>query len=107
MPAASGGKAQPGSGGGPVKVPASVAGKPSRMDRSPKRSRCLTQAPARTTDSAPTTLLSHTIAPGSTMLARPMWQPWIIAPGPITVSSSMTTSPVISAESNKTVPAAH
>jgi hypothetical protein len=69
---ASGGKAQPGIGGGPVKVPTSLAGKPSRMDRSPKRSRCLTQAPARTTDSAPTTLLSHTIAPGSTTLPRPM-----------------------------------
>jgi hypothetical protein len=50
---ASGGKAQPGIGDGPGRVPASLAGKPSRMDRSPNRSRCLTQAPARTTDSAP------------------------------------------------------
>jgi hypothetical protein len=70
------GKAQPGISGGPVRVLASLAGKPSRMYRSPNRSRCLTQAPARTTDSAPTTLPSHTIAPRSTMLPRPMWQPW-------------------------------
>ncbi len=46
----------------------------------------MTQAPARTTDSAPTTLPSHTIAPGSTTLPPPIWQPWIIAPGPITAS---------------------
>jgi hypothetical protein len=56
--------------------PLSLAGKPSRMYRSPNRSHCLMQAPARTTDSAPTTLPWHTIAPGSTMLPRPMWQPW-------------------------------
>jgi hypothetical protein len=52
----------------------------------------LTQAPARTTDSAPTTLPSQTIAAGSTTLPRPMRQPWIIAPGPITASSSMISS---------------
>ncbi len=38
------------------------------------------------------TLLSQTIAPGSMTLPRPMWQPWIIAPGPITASSSMISS---------------
>ena len=89
---ASGGRAQAGRDGGSARVSTSLAGKPSRTDRSPKRSRCLTQAPARTSESAPTALPSHTIAPGSTTLPRPMWQPWIIAPGPITASSSMISS---------------
>ena len=42
------------------------------MDRPPKRSRCLTRAPTRTTDSAPVAQPWHTIAPGSTTLPRPM-----------------------------------
>src|SRR5580704_280531 len=61
------GAGRPGRYGGPVRVPASLAGKPSRTDRSPKRSRCLTQAPARTTDPAPVALATgrckHAAAP--------------------------------------------
>ena len=52
--------------------------------------RCLTTAPARTTQPAPSTLPSQTIAPGSTTERAPMRQPWIMAPGPtITPSSRM------------------
>ena len=32
------------------------------------------------------------MAPGSTTVPAPMWQPWIIAPGPMTTSSATTSS---------------
>src|SRR4051794_14519161 len=67
-------------------------GKPSITARSPNLARCFTHAPARTVDRAPIRLKSHTIAPGSTTVPDPRWQPWIIAPGPITTSSSITRS---------------
>src|SRR5215210_5690580 len=89
---ASGGNAHPGRPGAAVRVSTACAGKPSRTLRGAWVSRCLTQAPARTIDSAPTVLKSQTMAAGSTTVPRPMWQPWIMAPGPMTTSSSITSS---------------
>src|SRR5205823_3372216 len=78
----SGRSAQLGIGGGPGMRPTSTAGNPSMSVPSANWDRCLTTAPARTTQPAPTTLVSHTIAPGSMTDPAPMRQPWIIAPGP-------------------------
>ena len=41
---------------------------------------------------APTRLKSQTMAAGSTTVPAPRRQPWIIAPGPMTTSSSTTSS---------------
>ena len=57
-----------------------------------KSERCFTTAPARTTQPAPITLWSQTIAPGSMTDPAPMRQPWIMAPGPTITPSSMTRS---------------
>ena len=46
--------AHEGRSGGASRVPTTWAGKPSRIDRAGKRSRCLTHAPARTSEPAPT-----------------------------------------------------
>src|SRR5260370_17504062 len=50
---ASGGRAQPGIGGGPVRVPTSVAGETPPRDPSPKTARRFAPAPARATPPAP------------------------------------------------------
>src|SRR5690348_7804779 len=85
----SGRSAQLGIGGGSGMRPTSTAGKPSRSVPSANCERCLTTAPARTTQPAPTTLVSQTIAPGSMTDPAPMRHPWIIAPGPTITPSWM------------------